>query len=96
VGRCGWGSGLDHLRALQQTSDGGYILGASSESGVSGDKTQASQGNQDYWLVKFNTGPLATTTATSRPVLSVYPNPTRTQLTLALLAGGFWRWTPTG
>jgi hypothetical protein len=46
------GSGTDYLYSLQQTADGGYILGGGSSSGISGDKTQASQGNYDYWIVK--------------------------------------------
>jgi hypothetical protein len=46
------GSDNDYLSSLQQTSDGGYILGGFSFSGISGDKTQASQGNDDYWIVK--------------------------------------------
>lgn len=40
--------------ALQKTSDGGYIVGGSSPSGISGDKTQASKGAYDYWIVKLN------------------------------------------
>lgn len=46
------GSGTDQLYSLQQTTDGGYILGGASLSGISGDKTQASQGDYDYWIVK--------------------------------------------
>jgi len=46
------GSGYDYLRSLQQTADGGYILGGYSYSGISGDKTQANQGATDYWIVK--------------------------------------------
>ncbi|WP_158267659.1 T9SS type A sorting domain-containing protein [Adhaeribacter arboris] len=46
-------SGFDDFRSLQQTSDGGYILGGSSDSEPSGDKTQASKGNYDYWVVKL-------------------------------------------
>ena len=38
------GNGYDGLSSLQQTTDGGYILGGYSESGISGDKTQASRG----------------------------------------------------
>ena len=48
------GSGPDQLNSLQQTIDGGYILGGNSFSGISGDKTQASQGANDYWIVKVN------------------------------------------
>jgi hypothetical protein len=46
------GSSFDELHSLQQTTDGGYILGGSSFSGISGDKTQATQGGKDFWIVK--------------------------------------------
>ena len=42
----------DELFSLQQTADGGYILGGYSNSGISGDKTQNTWGNYDYWIVK--------------------------------------------
>ncbi len=48
------GSGNDQLFSLQQTSDGGYILGGWSESGISGDKTEANRGSSDYWVVKID------------------------------------------
>jgi len=48
------GSGNDELQSISQTSDGGYILGGWSNSGISGDKTEASQGSYDYWVVKLN------------------------------------------
>ncbi|RDC65089.1 T9SS type A sorting domain-containing protein [Adhaeribacter pallidiroseus] len=48
------GSGEETLRALTQDNDGGYLLGGTSFSGQSGDKSQASQGSSDYWLVKIN------------------------------------------
>ena len=37
---------------MRQTNDHGYILGGFSQSGISGDKTQASHGGVDYWIVK--------------------------------------------
>ncbi len=46
------GSGYDYLRSVQQTFDGGYILGGWSNSNISGDKTENSQGATDYWVVK--------------------------------------------
>jgi hypothetical protein len=49
------GNGQDELASLQQTSDGGYILGGFSNSDKSGDKSEASIGNGDYWIVKLNT-----------------------------------------
>lgn len=48
------GSGLDNLFSIQQTADGGYILGGHSDSGITGDKTQASMGGYDYWVIKLN------------------------------------------
>jgi hypothetical protein len=48
------GTSVDQLTCLQQTEDGGYILGGISFSGIGGDKTQSSQGSSDYWIVKIN------------------------------------------
>jgi hypothetical protein len=48
------GSSLDWLQDVRQTSDGGYILGGISSSGSSGDRTQPSQGDTDYWVVKLD------------------------------------------
>jgi len=51
------GNSTDNLDALQQTSDGGYILGGHSFSDISGDKTENSRGSfgeADYWIVKLN------------------------------------------
>jgi len=48
------GNNDDYLNAIQQTSDGGYILGGSSRSHISGDKTEDSQGSEDYWAVKLD------------------------------------------
>ncbi len=46
------GSGYDYLTSIDQTSDGGYILGGYSSSNISADKTENSIGNSDYWIVK--------------------------------------------
>ncbi|MCB2380507.1 T9SS type A sorting domain-containing protein [Hymenobacter sp. BT635] len=48
------GNDIDQLVALRVTPDGGYILGGYSMSNSSGDKTQNSQGELDYWLVKLD------------------------------------------
>jgi hypothetical protein len=48
------GTAFDALNAVQQTSDGGYILGGTSESRISGDKSQASRGTYDYWVIKLD------------------------------------------
>ncbi len=41
------------VRAVQ-TTDGGFMIGANSNSGVSGDKTVYGFGNDDYWIIKLN------------------------------------------
>jgi hypothetical protein len=46
------GSGDDWFYSMQQTADGGYILGGYSDSYISGDKTENNIGNGDYWIVK--------------------------------------------
>lgn len=48
------GKDFDWLNAIQQTSDGGYILAGESASGISGDKTATSSGGYDYWIIKLN------------------------------------------
>ena len=50
------GSDDDELNSLQQTSDGGFILGGTSCSGSSGNKTAPNRGNSrgDYWVLKLD------------------------------------------
>ncbi len=49
------GSGPDGLYTVAQTTDGGYLLGGFSSSGISGDKTEANLNNTaDYWVVKID------------------------------------------
>jgi gliding motility-associated-like protein len=51
------GNNDDILNVIRPTADGGYILGGSSESGVSGDKTESSRGGRDFWIVKLGPRP---------------------------------------
>ena len=46
------GLGNDQLYNVQPTSDGGYIIAGTSDSGISGDKTENRVGNSDYWVIK--------------------------------------------
>jgi len=48
------GSGIDRLHAVQQTKDGGYILGGTSDSNISGEKTENTHGYYDFWVVKLD------------------------------------------
>lgn len=48
------GSEYEELRTLSVTTDGGYILGGYSSSGIGGDKSENSRGSEDYWIVKLD------------------------------------------
>jgi hypothetical protein len=48
------GTANDTASALITTSDGGFVLGGWTSSGIGGDKTEASRGGLDYWIVKVN------------------------------------------
>jgi hypothetical protein len=47
------GEDSDYLESVATTPDGGYLLGGYSSSGISGDKTEASKGDSDFWIVKI-------------------------------------------
>lgn len=49
------GNGNDQLLRAIESSDGNYFLGGYSDSGESGDRTQPSFGDHDYWLIKMDT-----------------------------------------
>lgn len=48
------GSLNDYLNSIQQTRDGGFILGGTSNSGNNGDKSESGRGLSDYWMVKLD------------------------------------------
>ncbi|MFZ1633804.1 MAG: T9SS type A sorting domain-containing protein [Chitinophagales bacterium] len=48
------GCSTDNVSYIEQTSDGGYIVGATSYSGIYGDKTEICYGNSDYWILKLS------------------------------------------
>jgi hypothetical protein len=48
------GNQKDLFSKAVKTSDGGYLIGVSSESGISGDRTQIRKGLSDIWLLKLN------------------------------------------
>jgi hypothetical protein len=43
----------DELYSVQQTSDGNFILGGSSQGGIGYEKSQPGQGFGDYWVVRL-------------------------------------------
>src|SRR5690606_34211092 len=48
------GFGADASFSILQDTDGGFVIGGASDSSISGDKTQNSQGSFDYWVVKID------------------------------------------
>ncbi|NLB55140.1 MAG: hypothetical protein GX811_05140 [Lentisphaerae bacterium] len=48
------GDDADNLTSVCPTDDGGFVLVGYSKSGANGDKTEASRGNDDYWIVKID------------------------------------------
>src|SRR5690606_14945340 len=44
----------EQLNRISQLSDGGFLLGGWSRSDASGDKTENSNGQQDYWVIKVD------------------------------------------
>lgn len=48
------GSGSESLNSIIKIENGCFLLGGVSPSPISGDKTEYSQGGQDYWVVKID------------------------------------------
>ena len=46
------GSGMDIFASIQQLADGSYIMGGYSASNISGNKTENSKGEEDFWIIK--------------------------------------------
>lgn len=48
------GSGADFLNSVRNTSDGGFVLAGTSDSGVGLVKKDSCRGNEDFWIIKLN------------------------------------------
>ncbi|HRF77971.1 MAG TPA: hypothetical protein PLB46_15435, partial [Chitinophagales bacterium] len=49
------GGNFDRFYSVEETADGGFILGGQSLSGGGwGDKSESNKGGYDYWIVKLN------------------------------------------
>ncbi len=48
------GENHDDINAIISTEDNGYLLGGTSLSNISGDKTEDSYGGSDYWVIKLD------------------------------------------
>jgi hypothetical protein len=48
------GNAEDYFVSMSPTADGGYLLAGSSGSGIGAEKSEASRGGLDYWVVKIS------------------------------------------
>ena len=46
------GSGAENIRSVIKTRDGGFLFLTNSQSGISGNKTDAKIGTKDFWVIK--------------------------------------------
>ncbi|MCZ4238103.1 hypothetical protein O4H25_14785, partial [Staphylococcus equorum] len=69
---------------ILQSADGNFAMFCSSDSNVSGDKSENSRGLDDYWIFKTTPNILGVATNTFGPALSAYPNPTNGRFTINL------------
>lgn len=76
------GSGDDSVDTITMTSENNFLLTASSNSPISGEKTEASRGDYDYWLLKLE--PQLSTTSFATANIQAYPNPTKEKFQIAL------------
>lgn len=49
------GDAYDNPYSIIQTNDNGFLINGYSNSGIANDKTSASKGGYDYWLIKIDT-----------------------------------------
>ncbi len=47
-------SANNFLSSVASTTDGGFLLGGSSDASINGDKTQATKGFSDYWIIRID------------------------------------------
>jgi hypothetical protein len=65
-----------------QTNDFGFLILCSSESSISGEKSEISRGNLDYWILKLEPDSLSNHDNEFLNQLSIYPNPTNNNVTI--------------
>ncbi len=75
---------FDHPDGVVITQDGGFVVSATSNSNISGDKTQDTHGNYDFWVFKMAPFALGINKKELSTSISLYPNPSNGNFTINL------------
>src|SRR5690606_14712186 len=75
------GNDYDAVKSFYQNNEGNLIIGADSSSNISGDKTENSRGDTDYWIFKLD-GVLQISDKPFATAITLYPNPAKNILQL--------------
>jgi len=70
------GQGNDGLKILNQTSDNGYFLYGGSDSIISGDIIESTNGLIDFWILKLAPDNLSLNDNEINNSIKIAPNPT--------------------
>ncbi|WP_207433911.1 T9SS type A sorting domain-containing protein [Sabulibacter ruber] len=80
------GDGPEESTILVLAEDG-FVIGGTSESGATGDKTKTSRGDRDYWIIKMGVTPVLGVkdhNSFENASTSIFPNPSNGSFTLAI------------
>jgi hypothetical protein len=75
------GSDFDKITSIIQTSNNNYLIAGNSKSDISGDKTENSRGQQDFWVIK-HAAILGIKENPFYKEITLFPNPTKNTLQL--------------
>lgn len=78
------GSEYESGTYIIEASDGNFVMTCSSDSNISGDKTENSRGLDDYWVFKTTPDILGVPVTSLGSSISIYPNPTNNNFTIDL------------
>ena len=73
------GNDYDGVKSFYQNNEGNLIIGADSSSNISGDKTENSRGDSDYWIFNLDDVLNISDKPFATPII-LYPNPTKNTL----------------
>jgi hypothetical protein len=84
------GSAGEDAKSIQQTLDGGFIVGCSSSS--NDQEVHGNHGGMDFWVVKLSAGGVGFNSNYYETGFEAYPNPATSELTLISQTGAIGQW----